>query len=49
MSTIDEKQIKTFEEFIQSREVEGKSIQKDLLTSIKKIEKNIKIFKKNSQ
>jgi uncharacterized protein (TIGR00255 family) len=40
---------KTFKEFLQSREAEGKYILKDLLTSIKKIEKNIKIFKKNSE
>lgn len=40
---------KIFKEFLQSREAEGKYIQKDLLTSIKKIEKHIKIFKKNSE
>lgn len=40
---------KIFAEFLQSKESEGKYIQKDLLTCIKKIEKNIKIIRKNSE
>lgn len=40
---------KIFHEFLQSRETEGKHLLKDLLISVKRIEKNIKIFKKNSE
>ena len=40
---------KVFKEFLQTREMEGQYILKDLLASIKTIENNIKVFKKNSE
>ncbi|MCK5055609.1 MAG: YicC family protein [Candidatus Aminicenantes bacterium] len=40
---------KVFKEFLHTRETEGRYILKDLFASIKTIENNIKVFKKNSE
>lgn len=40
---------KVFAEFLKSRELEGRYILKDLLSSIKRIEKSVKIIKKSAE